>query len=74
MENDAVVAAIDFGAAFVQDVARSYGHPDLGRLMRKLVYFAMVDQIGTILDGPGRALPGQEEAAWLRLKRLLAGG
>jgi len=48
------------------------GHPDLGRLKRKLWYFAIIDQIGTILDGAGRALAGQEAEAWYRLKRFLS--
>ena len=61
----------DFGQAFVDDVARSYGHPDLERLRRNCRYFAIVDQIGTIVDGPGVALAGQEDAAWRRLQRFL---
>jgi len=92
MENDSVVAAIDFGdvtwgdpdydfmylfvdfgQAFVEEVARRYKHPDLEQLKTKLQYFALVDQIGTILDGVGRALEGQEDAAWHRLRRLLRG-
>jgi aminoglycoside 2''-phosphotransferase len=90
MENDSVVAAIDFGdvnwgdpdydfmylfvdfgQAFVEEVARRYGHRDLERLRSKLLYFGLVDQIGTILDGRGLALEGQEDVAWLRLKQLL---
>jgi hypothetical protein len=54
---------VDFGLEFVGDVARRYGHPDLESLARKLLYFALVDQIGTILEGPGRALEGQQETA-----------
>ena len=61
----------DFGQAFVDDVARSYGHPDLERLRRKCRYFAIADQIDTIVDGPGVALAGQEDAAWRRLRRFL---
>jgi len=52
-------------------VARRYGHPDLGQLRKKLDYFAVVDQIGTIVEGSGRALKGQEEEAWRRLIKLL---
>jgi len=62
---------VDFGQAFAEEVARRYGHRDLERLMSKLLYFGLVDQIGTILDGKGLALKGQEDEAWLRLKRLL---
>jgi aminoglycoside 2''-phosphotransferase len=62
---------VDFGHSFVLDVARRYGHSDLKGLENKLRYFAVVDQIGTILDGAGRALEGQEEAAWGRLTTLL---
>jgi len=90
MENDSVVAAIDFGDVnwgdpdydfmylfvdfgldFAEEVARRYGHRDPERLKGKLIYFGLVDQIGTILDGAGLALKGQEDLAWLRLKRLL---
>lgn len=62
---------VDFGEKFVAQVAQRYGHPNLAELGDKLRYFALVDQIGTILDGPGRALNGQEEAAWGRLVGLL---
>jgi len=90
MEDDAVVAAIDFGdvcwgdpdydfmylfidfgPAFVMEVAQRYGHPDLEQLGIKLQYFGLVDQIGTILHGADRALEGQTDAAWRRLKQLL---
>ena len=90
MEDDAVVAIIDFGdvcrgdpdydfmylfvdfgQAFVKEVARRYEHPDLEQLGMKLQYFGMVDQIGTILHGEGRAPEGQTDAAWRRLKQLL---
>ncbi len=90
VENDSVVAAIDFGdvnwgdpdydfmylfvdfgQALAEEVARRYGHRDLEQLRSKLLYFGLVDQIGTILDGVGLALKGQEDEAWLRLKRLL---
>ena len=62
---------LDFGHSFVQDVARRYGHTDFEGLQNKVRYFAVVDQIGTILDGAGRALKGQQEAAWRRLVTLL---
>jgi aminoglycoside 2''-phosphotransferase len=62
---------LDFGYSFVEDVARKYGHTDLEGLENKIRYFAVVDQIGTILDGAGRALKGQQEAAWRRLVTLL---
>ncbi|HKQ79220.1 MAG TPA: aminoglycoside phosphotransferase family protein [Blastocatellia bacterium] len=62
---------VDFGQSFAEEVARRYGHQDLERLLSKLLYFGLVDQIGTILDGEGLALEGQEDEAWLRLKQLL---
>ncbi len=62
---------IDFGQAFVEEVARRYRHSDLEQLMIKLRYFDLVDQIDTILHGVGQALEGQEDAAWRRLKELL---
>lgn len=62
---------VDFGQEFVEDVAHRYGHPDLERLNQKLRYFALTDQIGTILDGVGRAPAGHEDAAWRRLKQVL---
>lgn len=62
---------MDYGKAFVMEVARRYGHPDLEHLWSKVRYFALADQIGTILDGPGRALEGQLDAAWARVKQLL---
>jgi aminoglycoside 2''-phosphotransferase len=62
---------VDFGPAFAIEVARRYGHQDLDRLRNKLLYFGLVDQIGTILDGAGLALEGQEDLAWLRLTQLL---
>ena len=68
---DFMYLLLDFGQAFVEEVARRYGHPSLEQLMAKLRYFVMTDQIGTILYGAGRALAGQEEAAWQRLRRLL---
>ncbi len=64
---------VDFGRAFVEEVAREYGHPDPDWLHHKVRYFAIADQIGTILDGVGRALAGQQDAAWRRLKQLLSG-
>jgi aminoglycoside 2''-phosphotransferase len=65
---------VDVGRAFVEEVAREYGHPDLDQLHHKVRYFAMTDQIGTILDGVGRALPGQQDAAWRWLEQLLLSG
>ena len=62
---------VDFGLEFAIDVARRYGHSNLDQLRTKLCYFGIVDQIGTILDGAGRALEGQEAAAWHRLRQLL---
>lgn len=89
MENDSVVAAIDFGdvnwgdpdydfmylfvefgQAFAEEVARRYGHRNSEQLWSKLLYFGLVDQIGTILDSPGLAPKGQENAAWLQQMRV----
>ena len=62
---------LDFGEAFAIDIAKRYGHKDLERLLGKMRYFAIVDQIGTIVDGPGRAPDGEVTIAWRRLDRLL---
>jgi aminoglycoside 2''-phosphotransferase len=62
---------VDFGQAFAEEVARRYGHRDIEQLRRKLRYFAIVDQIDTILNGPGVAPEGQPEAAWGKLRRIL---
>jgi aminoglycoside 2''-phosphotransferase len=64
----------DFGEPFAIEVARRYGHRDLEQLRCKLRYFCIADQIGTILDGAGLALEGQQETAWRRLRQLLAAG
>ena len=62
---------VDFGLEFAIDVARTYGHSNLDQLRTKLYYFGILDQIGTILDGAGRVLEGQEAAAWHLLRQLL---
>jgi aminoglycoside 2''-phosphotransferase len=62
---------LDFGQTFVEDVARRYGHPDLDRLATNVRHFAVLDQIDTILEDTGRALEGQKDAAWRRLRQLL---
>ena len=62
---------LDFGPAFAMDVARRYGHPGVDQLLSKLRYFALADQLGTILEGPGRPLDGQIDAAWVRVRELL---
>ena len=62
---------VDFGQDFAEEVARRYGHPNIAQLRIKLRYFGLVDQIDTILNGVGRALEGQETAAWRRLQQLL---
>jgi hypothetical protein len=41
------------------------------RCMVKLWYYDLVDQIGAILHGAGRALEGREDAAWRRMKQLI---
>lgn len=63
---------IDVGEEFTIDVARRYGHPDSQHLLEKLRYFDVADQIDTIVNGDGCALPGQQEAAWQRLYRYLS--
>jgi len=68
---DFMYVFVDFGWTFVEDVARRYRHPDLDRLAGKLRYFAVLDQIDTILEDAGRALKGQKDAAWRRLRKLL---
>jgi hypothetical protein len=62
---------VDFGLAFVKEVARRYGHPNIEPLEVKLRYFGMVDQIGAILHGAGRAPEGHTDMAWRRLKQFL---
>ena len=64
----------DFGEAFVRDMALHYGHADPDRLVRKTRYFSVVDQIGTIVHGGERALPGDEAESWVRLRALLRDG
>jgi aminoglycoside 2''-phosphotransferase len=61
----------DYGAPFVEEVAARYGHKDPARLMFKVKYFELADQIDTILNGTGHALDGQQARAWSRLKELL---
>jgi aminoglycoside 2''-phosphotransferase len=68
---DFMYLLMDFGQAFVEEVAHRYGHPERERLRTKLRYFGLVDQIGTVLDGGSRALKGQTDQAWQRLKQLL---
>jgi aminoglycoside 2''-phosphotransferase len=64
----------DLGEAFVRDMALHYGHADPERLVRKARYFTVVDQIGTIVHGADRALPGDEAESWQRLRMLLRRG
>jgi aminoglycoside 2''-phosphotransferase len=90
MEDDSIVAIIDFGGvswgdadfdfmpvfsafgeAFAEEVAQRYGHHDLEQLKMKLRYFDLGDQIDIILNGVGRALESQEDAAWSRLEQIL---
>lgn len=65
---------IEAGRAFVETVARRYEHADLERLLAKLRYFAIVDQLDTIVNGAGYALAGQEELAWQRLRLFMSAG
>jgi aminoglycoside phosphotransferase (APT) family kinase protein len=62
---------IDVGEEFTIDAARRYGHPDTQCLLEKLRYFDIVDQVDTIVNGNGQALPGQREQAWDRLRQCL---
>jgi aminoglycoside 2''-phosphotransferase len=59
------------GLSFTESVARRYGHLDPPRLRRKLLYFAVVDQIDTIVNGEGHASEDQRRSAWLTMDRLL---
>jgi aminoglycoside 2''-phosphotransferase len=61
----------DLGEAFIREMAFHYGHADPDRLARKARYFTVVDQIGTIVHGGDRALPGDEAESWQRLRGLL---
>ena len=63
---------LDVCEEFTIDVARRYGHPDTERLLEKLRYFEVADQVDTIVDRDGQALPGQREQAWQRLRHRLA--
>jgi aminoglycoside 2''-phosphotransferase len=63
---------MDFGWPFVEDVARRYQHPDVDRLARNVRFFAIVDQIDTIVNGEGRAGDGQIATAWKRLRGFLS--
>jgi aminoglycoside phosphotransferase (APT) family kinase protein len=60
---------IDVGEDFTMEVARRYGHPNLDLSKTKLRFFATADLVDTILHGDGRALKGQQELAWSRLRQ-----
>lgn len=62
---------LDFGESFAMEVARRYGHPNVDRLLTAIRYYAVVDQIETVLDHAGLALPGQVDAARRRVQQLL---
>ena len=62
---------VDCGETFADSVARHYGHRNPDRLKAKLRYFAVVDQLDTIVHGPGLSRKGQEEAAWRRLRQFI---
>ncbi|HXU36349.1 MAG TPA: aminoglycoside phosphotransferase family protein [Blastocatellia bacterium] len=61
---------VEFGETFVASVARAYGHPDPERLMIKLRYYGIADQIGTMVQGKDFAPAAQRRAAWQCLKQL----
>ena len=71
---DFMYLLIDAGEAFVDDVARCYGHPDPERLRSKLRAFALMDSLDTILKGEGYALDDEEPEAWRRLHQLIRPG
>ena len=58
------------GLSFAEQVAR-YGYADLDGLRFKLRYFALVDQIDTIVHDVDHALSGQQAPAWTQLEALL---
>ena len=62
---------VDFGQTFIEEVARKYGHPDIGQLGGKLRFYGIVNEIDTILYGAERALVGQGKVAWRRLRNCL---
>lgn len=70
-DDDFMYLFVEFGWQAASQVARHYGHPNLDQLASKLHYFAIVDQVDTILNGRGLALEGQEDEAWDRLRALL---
>lgn len=65
---------VDVGTDFTLDLARRYGHTSEEQLACKLRYFALADQIDTIVNGDGLALSGQRETAWQRLRHHLSQG
>jgi aminoglycoside 2''-phosphotransferase len=62
---------VNFGEDFLRAMAKHYGHKNPDRLVRKARYFMLLDQLGTILY-PERALEGDVDEAWRRLRALLA--
>ena len=62
---------LDFGESFTENVARRYGHANLDELLAKIRLYALADQLETVLNEERRALPGQVEAATLRVRELL---
>ena len=61
----------DFGEPFVREMARHYAHPDPDRLVSKAHYYSIADQVSTIVYGGDVALPGDVDAAFVRLRSLL---
>lgn len=68
---DLMCPFVEFGEAFVEDVACRYGHTDLEQLMMKLRYFDIADLLDTIMNGPGYAPERQIDTAWIRLKQII---
>jgi aminoglycoside 2''-phosphotransferase len=62
---------VECGEDFIDSVARHYGHRAPDSLKEKLRYFALVDQLDTIVHGQGLARGSQEEAAWRRLRQFI---
>jgi aminoglycoside 2''-phosphotransferase len=64
----------EFGEDFVREMATYYRHADPDRLVKKVRYFSLADQIGTIVHGGDDALPGDVEGSWEILRSLLGEG
>lgn len=68
---DFLYLLLDFGESFMANVARRYEHANLDELLAKSRLYALADQLETVVNEEGRALPGQVEAATQRVKEFL---